>query len=125
MSKISRRELIIGGSAAAVASAVAAVLVVTRGDNGDGEPSDVTEVGVDPTSWFADGESVAALGGTALGITIAGDCASPNGTFPTTAAEFATAVAAEEKCGEMQQLGNWFLTPTEVRAAQLVHKYNS
>lgn len=123
MRKISRRELIIGGSATAVASAVAAVLVVTRSNDDGGEPSDITDVGVDPTSWFADAESVAALGGTATGATIAGNCTSPIQGFPTTAAEFVDVVAAEEKCGELQQLGNWFLTPTEVRAAQLVHKY--
>lgn len=122
MSKISRRDLIIGGSAAVVASAVAAVLVVTR-SNDEGAPSDITDVGVDPTSWFSDPESVAALGGSALGVAVEGTCASPTQGFPTTAAEFVTVVEAEEKCGALQQLGGWFLTPTEIRAAQLVHKY--
>lgn len=130
MSEVSRRKFIIGGSAVAAVAAIATSTSLI-GENstrtsGIAKPAAIPEPridpGVNPASWFDSPTDIAALGAAPLGITIRGSGEQPVVANIKSLDEYLAAVALEQQAGTLQQLGNWFLTPTEVAVAQRISK---
>ena len=129
MANISRRKFLIGGSAVAATAAIAASTSLLG--EADSKPTATTsgtvppprfDPAINPASWFDSPTEIAVLGGAVLGATILGACEGPATNGISTFEQYTQVVASEEQCGTLQQLGNWYLTPTEVAVAQRIHK---
>ena len=130
MNEVSRRKFIIGGSALAAVAAIATSTSLIGEDSkqpsGIAKPTATPEPridpAVDPASWFDSPADIAVLGAAPLGVTIRGRSAQLPVSSIQSHEEYVAAVALEQQAGTMQQLGNWFLTPTEVAVAQRISK---
>jgi hypothetical protein len=77
---------------------------------------------VDPASWFDSPADIAVLGAAPLGVTIRGSSEQQSVSSIKSLEEYVAVVELEQQAGTLQQLGNWFLTPTEVAVAQRISK---
>jgi hypothetical protein len=77
---------------------------------------------VDPASWFDSPADIAVLGAAPLGVTIRGSSEQQSVSSIKSLEEYVAVVELEQQVGTLQQLGNWFLTPTEVAVAQRISK---
>ena len=130
MAEVSRRSFLIGGSAVAAVAAIATATsvigenppAITQTTEPMAPPPPKFDPYVDPNTWFDSPQDVAALGAAPLGVTIYGRGTAPVVDRLKTVDEYAAAVALEQQAGTLQQIGNWFLTPTEVAVAQRISK---
>jgi hypothetical protein len=130
MSEVSRRKFIIGGSAVAAVAAIATSTSLIGEDSKQtsliakptSTPEPRIDPAVDPASWFDSPADIAILGAAPLGATIRGSSEQPSVLSIKSLEEYVAVVELEQQAGTLQQLGNWFLTPTEVAVAQRISK---
>ena len=122
MRKISRRNFIVGGSAVVAVAAVAVTSSILSSNSDTIGPyiaagADISKP-VDMTTWFSAPDKIAILGVSVLGATTGVACGDSAAEYPQTVEEYQSRILEEEKCSTLQQVGGWFLTPTEVLVAQ-------
>lgn len=130
MSEVSRRKFIIGGSAVAAVAAIATSTSLIGEDSNQtsliakptSTPEPRIDPAVDPASWFDSPADIAVLGAAPLGVTIRGSSEQQSVSSIKSLEEYVAVVELEQQAGTLQQLGNWFLTPTEVAVAQRISK---